>query len=48
MYVEVHFYNIQCDCCKALANEEPWSVDDEGAKGDHWKLSVSIMLALSA
>lgn len=35
MYVEAHFHNIQCDCCKALANEEPWSVDDMEQQDDH-------------
>lgn len=34
MYVKEYFYNIQCDCCKALANEELWRVDEEGAKED--------------
>lgn len=34
MYVKEYFHNIQCDGCKALANEELWSVDEEGAKQD--------------
>lgn len=34
MYVKEYFYNIQCDCCKALANEDLWSVDYEGVRED--------------
>ena len=34
MYVKKYFHNIQCDCCKALANEDIWRVDKEGAKED--------------
>lgn len=34
MYVKEYFHNIQCDCCNALANDELWHVDEEGAKED--------------
>lgn len=34
MIISERFYNIECDCCGALANEELWRVDEEGAKED--------------
>ena len=34
MIVKEFFYNVECDCCKRLANEELWRVDEEGAKED--------------
>lgn len=32
MIIKEYFYNIQCDCCKALGNDELWLVDPEEAK----------------
>lgn len=25
MIIKEYFYNVQCDCCKALGNEEMWN-----------------------
>ena len=34
MIISERFYNVECDCCGALANEELWRCDEEGAKED--------------
>jgi len=32
MIVKEYFFNIECDCCKALADEELWHVEECTAK----------------
>ena len=34
MIISERFYNVECDCCGALANEELWRCDEAGAKED--------------
>jgi len=34
MLIKEYFYNVECDCCGNLANEEFWRTDEEGAKED--------------
>nr|DAH93622.1 MAG TPA: hypothetical protein [Bacteriophage sp.] len=32
MLIKEYFYNIECDCCKTLADDSSWCADPEGAK----------------
>lgn len=32
MLIKEYFYNIECDCCKTLADDSLWCADPEGAK----------------
>ena len=32
MIVKENFYNVECDCCYCLANEDLWQVDENTAK----------------
>lgn len=32
MIVKEYFYNVECDCCHCLANEDLWQVDENTAK----------------
>lgn len=34
MIVKENFYNVECDCCHCLANEDWWQVDENAAKED--------------
>lgn len=32
MVVKEYFYNVECDCCHAIADEELWHVEESYAK----------------
>lgn len=32
--IKEYFYNVKCDCCGHLANEEFWTTDKDSAKSD--------------
>ena len=34
MIIKKYFYNVECDCCHCLANEDCWQVDEATAKED--------------
>lgn len=32
MLIKEYFYNIECDCCKTLADDSLWHTDPEGVE----------------
>lgn len=32
MIVKEYFYNVKCECCNALVDEDLWDGDEDGAK----------------